>query len=305
MTVETPAAPPVPVTRKWSAEVALVATSLIWGATFVVVKNALDDVSTVLFLALRFTAAAALLAVMYVARGGRFRTSGPILPGVLTGLFLYAGYLLQTLGLRYTTPATSGFITGLYIVLVPLLAAVLYRRRPGLLEWIGVALATAGMTLMTLHSGSFAVGEGELLTLACAFAFAAHILLLGHYSQRMSTDWLALLQIASCAVIALATFWWVEAPFLRLTTAVLIAVAVTSVLATALAFWLQTWAQRRTTPTRAAVIFALEPVFAWMTSWLVTGEVLTGRAIGGAACILGGILLVELKPLQPRQHQLT
>jgi drug/metabolite transporter (DMT)-like permease len=302
---QTSAATAAPVTRRWAAELALVAISLIWGATFVVVKTALEDVSTVVFLALRFSAAAVLLAITYLARGGRFREPGPVWPGVLTGVFLYAGYLLQTLGLRYTTPATSGFITGLYIVLVPVLAAALYKRKPGVMEWIGVALATVGMTLMTFHSGSFVMGAGELLTLSCAFAFAAHILALGHYSQRMDTDWLALLQIASCAVIALATFWWVEVPFLRLTPSVLIALAITSILATAAAFWLQTWAQRRTTPTRAVVIFALEPVFAWMTSWLVLGEVLSARAVAGAACILAGILLVELKPPQPRHHQLT
>jgi drug/metabolite transporter (DMT)-like permease len=300
MTVETSPPSETIAARHWQGELGLALVCLIWGATFVVVKNALTDVSTVLFLALRFGFATVFLGALYFARGGRFRHMGGVPAGLFTGVLLYGGYLLQTLGLRHTTPATSGFLTGLYIVLVPLIAASIYRRSPGISEWLGFAVATAGMGHMTLKSASFSVGEGELLTLACAFAFAGHILALSHFSQRMPTDWLALLQIACCAIIALATFWWVEEPFLRWTPTVIVALGVTSVLATALAFWIQTWAQARTTATRAAIIFALEPVFAWMTSFLVEGEVLTGRAISGAILILAGILLVELKPLRLR-----
>jgi drug/metabolite transporter (DMT)-like permease len=116
----------------------------------------------------------------------------------------------------------------------------------------------------------------------------------------MNTDLLTLLQIGTSAIIALATFWWVEDVQLRWTPALVTALAVTSVLATAFAFWVQTWAQARTSATRAAVIFSLEPVFAWMTSWLVEGEILTGRAIAGAVCILAGILVVEVKPFRVR-----
>lgn len=278
-----------------AAELSLVLVSLLWGATFVLVQNALDDISTVLFLALRFSIAAAVLALVHRVRGGRFSRAG-LGAGILVGSLLYAGYLLQTLGLRHTTPATSGFITGLYVVLVPLLSAAALRRLPGWAEWTGFALAAVGMGLMTVDTARFAVGRGELLTLGCAFAFALHILALGHWSQRMPTDWLALLQIAACAVIALGSFWWTEAPYLRWSPAVVGAIAVTSLLATALAFWVQTWAQARTTPTRAALIFSLEPLFAWATSWLLEGEVLTLRAAAGAVCILAGVLLVELTP---------
>jgi drug/metabolite transporter (DMT)-like permease len=158
------------------------------------------------------------------------------------------------------------------------------------------------MGLMTWNANSLSVGSGEILTLWCAVAFSGHILLLGHFSSRMNTDWLSLLQVASCAAIGLATFWWVEAPFVRWSPAVVFALVLTSLLATALAFWIQTWAQARTSATRAAVIFSLEPVFAWGASWLLAGEMLTPRAVTGAFCILGGILLVELKPARPSQH---
>jgi drug/metabolite transporter (DMT)-like permease len=280
-----------------AAEMSLALVCLAWGTTFVLVKNALSDISTVLFLAMRFSIATVILAAVYGLRGGRLTTAG-LGAGVLTGGLLYSGYLLQTLGLRHTTPATSAFITSLYIVMVPLLAAAIYRKTPGPAEWTGIGFASVGMALLTLSSANFSAGSGELLTLGCAFAFALHILALGHFSKRMSTDWLSLLQIATCGFIGLASFRWVEPVVLHWSRPVVVALAVTSVFATALAFWIQTWAQARTTPTRAALIFSLEPVFAWLTSWLLHGEVLTVRALAGAGCIFAGILLVELKPMR-------
>lgn len=278
------------------AELGLALVCLFWGATFVLVKNALDEISTALFLAIRFSIATALLAAVHILRGGKFTTKG-LGPGLLVGGLLYSGYLLQTVGLKYTTPATSGFITGLYIVMTPILQALIYRRNPRPVEWLGIACATVGMGLLTLHSmAEFKIGIGELLTIGCAFAFAWHILALGHFSKKMDTDWLTLLQIGACGLIGSATVPLLETPSVRWSSNVLLALGVTSVLATAVAFWIQTWAQARTTPTRAVLIFSLEPVFAWATSWLVLGEVLTGRAIAGAVCILAGILLVELKP---------
>jgi len=127
-------------------------------------------------------------------------------------------------------------------------------------------------------------------------------MVLGYYSQRMEFEWLTLLQVGTCAVIALSTFWWVETPVLRWNAHVALAVGVTSLLATALAFTVQTWAQRYTTPTRTALIFALEPVFAWATSFLLTNELLSPRAAVGAIFIMAGILLVELKPIGRRLH---
>lgn len=288
--------------NRWKAELALAFVCLLWGSTFVLVKNALSDISTVLFLAVRFSIASLLLAGVFAVRGGSFRHAGGVSAGLLTGGLLYMGYLLQTMGLHTTTAATSGFITGLYIPIVPLLSAAVLRRLPHPSEWAGIVLASVGMGLMTLRTAGFPVGWGELLTLGCAICFAGHILVLGHFSKQMSTDWLSLQQVAVSALIALGTFWWVEPVMVRWSPTVLMSLGVTSVLATALAFWVQTWAQARTTPTRAAIVFSLEPVFAWLTSWLVEGEVLTTRAMAGAACILAGILFVELKPIGRRER---
>ena len=280
------------------AELGLAFVCLLWGSTFVLVKNALDDISPALFLGIRFSIAAVLLTFVYLAR----REPGPRMwaGGIVAGLFLYTGYFLQTLGLRFTSPAKSGFLTGLYIVLVPLLTAAVYQKAPGLSEWVGVSLATVGMGLMTLNTANFAIGIGEALTIGCAFAFAVHILLLAKYSTRVQIEWLTLLQIGTCAVVALATGPILETPFVRWSTGVLVALGVTSVLATAIAFLIQTWGQKYTTATRAALIFSLEPVFAWLTSYVFEHEVLTRQAFAGAGCILGGILIVELKPLERR-----
>jgi drug/metabolite transporter (DMT)-like permease len=277
--------------------------AFVWGSTFVLVKAALEDISPVLFLALRFSIATVALGLLYVRRHGATITGRTWLGGIVTGAFLYTGYVFQTVGLRFTTPAKSGFITGMYIVLVPFFSALVYRNVPQISEVLGAAAATVGLVLLTWTGEALQISGGDLLTLCCAVAFAIHILILGHYSRRMDYEWLALVQIGTCAVIALSTFSLMEQPHIRSSAAVWSAVAITSIIATALAFSVQTWAQRFTTPMRTALIFALEPVFAWVTSFAVGGEVLTAKAVSGALLILAGILLVELKPIGRHEHR--
>lgn len=285
------------------ADLGLAVVSLVWGSTFVLVKAALEDISTVLFLACRFAIAAIVLATVFRKR---FATISDwrleIQGGVTAGLCLYSGYLLQTLGLRYTTPGKSAFVTGLYIVLVPLLGLLVYKKKPGRYEVTGILMATLGMGLMTLEDVSLRMAYGDLLTLGCAVAFAAHILVVANYSGRVSYEGLALLQITTSAMVAGATFWWAETARVVWSGRVVLALAVTSIFATALAFAVQMWAQQHTTASRTALLFALEPVFAGVTSFAVLGEGFTWRAIGGAALILAGILTVELKPVSAPAH---
>jgi drug/metabolite transporter (DMT)-like permease len=292
--------------RRLRVDLALVSIALIWGSTFALVKDALHDISTTLFLALRFGIATVVLATVFRKRYAAITDwQLEVQGGVLAGLFLYAGYLLQTLGLRHTTPSKSAFLTGLYIVLVPLLGAFVYKKAPGRREITGIALATVGMAMMTLERTTFRIGYGDLLTLACALAFAGHILLIGQYAGRISFEGLALLQIATAAVLAGLTFWWTEVPRVLWSSRVILVLAVTSLLATALAFAVQSWAQQYTSPARTALIFALEPVFAGLTSFFFLGERFTARAVTGAALILAGILAVELKPVRRQQHPST
>jgi drug/metabolite transporter (DMT)-like permease len=283
---------------RWRADVSLALVALIWGTTFVVVKSALAEISAVLFLALRFGLAALCMAALFARsfrRTNRTALVSGLRGGALAGLFLWCGYVLQTFGLKYTTAGKSGFITGLYIVLVPLIGAVLYRRVPRLLEMIGILFATAGLLLLTLPSLELRINLGDALTVGSALAFAIHLVLLGHYAQRENVEALALGQIAGAALLSGAALG-VEAPRVHWSVPVLIAVVLTGVSGTAAAFAIQTWAQRFTSATRTAIIFALEPVFALLTAVALTGERVALASMVGGSLILGGILLVELKP---------
>ncbi|MGO4884867.1 MAG: DMT family transporter [Bryobacteraceae bacterium] len=285
------------------AEAALVVNTLIWGGTFVVVKQALRDVSPVLFLALRFTLATAVLLVLFRGswshpRNARWSLKG----GALAGAFLFSGYAFQTIGLQFTTAPKSAFLTGLTSVMTPLMAAAVYRILPRANEVGGVLLATCGMALMTLPGFTLAVNRGDLLTVCCAACYSAHILTLSRYSAEASFELLSIAQIGVSALLAWALFHGMESPHIRWTPGVWTAIIVCGVFATALAFTFQAWAQRYTTATRTALILMLEPVFAWITSYLLTGETLSARAAGGAGLILAGILAVELKPLAMRAH---
>jgi drug/metabolite transporter (DMT)-like permease len=293
------------ISRRKTAEAALAANTAIWGGTFVLVKSALTGVSPLLFLALRFSLATAALLLFFRPR----RRSLPLPPrqvfaGVVVGTFLFAGFALQTIGLQFTTAPKSAFLTGTTSVMVPFLARLVYRTKPRVSEILGLLVATVGTGLMTLEGplGLTSVNRGDLLTLGCAVAFAAQIVTQGHFSERISFELLSVCQVAAPALLSGSLFWWAESPRLAWRPAVVWAVMVTGVLATAVAFSVQAWAQQFTTPTRTALIYMLEPVFAWLTSFLVAGEGLSIRAAAGAALILGGVVLVEANRLEPRLH---
>lgn len=289
-----------PSVARWRADLALVLVALMWGATFVVVKRALTEISTFYFLALRFSLASlCLLALFSVA----FRAAGVgavwrgLRGGAAAGVLLCLGYTLQTFGLKYTSAGKSGFLTGFYIVLVPPIAAVIFRKRPQWIEVAGILAATAGIVLLTLPSlhGELHVNPGDLLTIGCAVAYAVHLLVLGYYSQRERFEAVALGQIATTALLSTFALPF-DPPRAVWGANVVSAIIVTAVFATAAAFALQTWAQQYTTPTRTALIFALEPVFALAAAVLIGGETLTLAGVIGGILILAGILAVELKP---------
>lgn len=285
------------------ADAALAVNTLIWGATFTVVKSALRDISPLLFLALRFSVAICALAALWMFGWKRRKPeAGAIAAGIVTGALLFAGFFFQTVGLQFTTPPKSAFLTGLSSVMVPLLAAIVYRNRPQPVEVLGVLVATAGLALMTLEGPLGSTGKGDLLTLICAVAFAGHIVTLGHYSERFSFEVLTIVQVGTSAVLALGLFWWAEPARIHWRPGVIYAILVTGLLATALAYSIQSWAQKFTSSTRTALIYSLEPLFAWLISYWALGEGLAGRAAAGAVLILGGVVLVEVKPMHSRLH---
>ncbi len=289
--------------RRLLADLALVGNAFVWGSTFVVVKRALEDCSTILFLALRFTIAAAVMVLLFRRTlASHSERKQALSAGLLVGAALFFGYLFQTLGLRLTTPAKSGLITGLSVVFVPLSAAVLFRARPSWNSWIGVACAAVGLYLLLAPSNLWDISRGDLLTLVCAVVFALHLVLVGRYSAVFGAPALATFQVAAAAIFSLASFSWAEEPYVRWSPFFTAALLVSALVSTALAFWLLTWAQQFTSATHTALILTLEPVFAWLTSYLVFGETLGARGAWGAVLILAGILVSELKPSAAAVH---
>lgn len=291
------------------ATLSLVFINLIFGATFVVVKDAMTHVTPVRFVALRFlVAAVVLLTVALVRERSSVLRARTWRDGALLGALLYAGYSTQTAGLVFTTPAVSAFLTGLSVAFVPVLAVVLLRDRVPGGAWAGVAIALAGLVALTWPGGGVRVGPGEVFTLGTALAFALHFIATAHVTARTPPLSLAAVQIAVTAALSFATLPLdaavaragvttvaPAAPFAPLPAIAWIEVVGMGVVATALAFFLQTWAQRTVPATRVAVIFTLEPVFATLFSALFFGERFGIRAGIGMALILTGMLVVALR----------
>ena len=350
--------------RPLLADGALLLVALIWGATFVMVKDAVTTYPVLGFLALRFAfAALALLPFVLLRRSSgwskdsseesdrpptvilsgsapsvpqhiqdseesrlgedgdsslkaRRKETRPVKPlrvtagelpsrrrifilaaPLLMGLALFAGYALQTFGLRLTTPAKAGFITGLSVVIVPVVSTLALRQRLSRGVWLGVGLATAGLALLSLQvtnpvRAPLSVSTGDLLVLGCAVAFACQILLTGRFAPRWDPLLLTFGQIVVVAITAGIAALLLESPPAP-GGSVLFAAAFTGILATSLAFGIQTAAQRFTSSTRTALVFATEPVFAALFSFLLIGEVLGPRQLVGCALILAGMITAE------------
>ncbi len=277
-------------TQRAKAELLLVVTTFVWGSTFVIVKGALADASPFPFLSVRFILAGVLmLAVM-----ARWRLPQPVLlPSLVLGILLFAGYAFQTWGLIFTTPSKCAFITGFSVVLVPVISLLEgYRLRAA--NACGAALGLLGIYFLVLPSGFTAVNRGDVLTLFGAIAFAAHIVWVGTYTRRHSFLHLAPGQILAVGIIATLAVPLAPQAHLHWTGRLVFAIIVTAVFATAFAFGTQVWAQQYTPPAHTALIFSLEPVFAALASRLVIGEHLGGRVLIGAAFILAGVVISEV-----------
>lgn len=285
--------------KRLLADLALAFASLIWGATFVLVKDALADLSVLSFLAVRFALAAAIMAVIFW-RPIRKMSAKTLWSGVQIGCCMFGGYIFQTIGLKFTTPAKAAFITGMCVVFVPLILALFARRRITRWVWVGVAAATSGLYFLTVpRAGLGALNRGDPLVFVCAIMFALQIILIGRYVGAHSVGALAFLQVATTAVLSLiflpilaATRW--EQPRLVLSREAVLAILITAIGSTVIGFSFQTWAQQHTSPSHTAIIISLEPVFAALTSWVFYSEHFGARTLVGAALILAGILIAEL-----------
>jgi drug/metabolite transporter (DMT)-like permease len=289
------------------AQFALLLTAAIWGWTFVLVKESVAEVTPFLFLCVRFTLAALLL--FFIFRRPLFESwSRPMLVrGSLIGVALGAGYLFQTWGLMHTTATKSGFITGISVVLVPLMG-IFFKERVGVGAWMGTGLSFVGLILILLGRG-FSIDEivsqlnvGDMLTFLCALSFAAHLLLVGHFVDARSYRALLVVQIAAAAVFSLAGTLVFERLHFDFSTTVWNGIFVTALLATALAFWAQNKFQPLSTPTRTAIIFSTEPIFAGLFGFWLLGERLSTLQLVGAGFILAGILISQLPTKPPTRE---
>jgi drug/metabolite transporter (DMT)-like permease len=271
---------------------ALLAVTAVWGSTFPLIKDLLERVPTLDFLAVRFALASVFLVVVAPRALGRLTPASRQHALVLGGIYGVA-QILQTAGLAHTPASVSGFITGMYVVCTPLLAAVLLRSRIGALSWIAVAVATVGLGVLTLDG--FSIGYGEALTLVAAVLYAAHIVGLGAWSDPDQALGMSILQIIVIAVLCLVA----TAPdgvVLPHRTLDWLAIGYMAVFAGALSMLGQTWAQAHLPPTRAAIIMTMEPVFAAFFAVLLGGESLTLRMGLGGLLVLAAMLMVELAP---------
>ncbi len=278
------------------ADAVLVSITAFWGITFVVVKDAVVLADPFTFLALRFALGAVLLTCV---AWRSMRTAGVWRAGVGLGVLLFVGFAAQTSGLQYTTPSRSAFLTGLSVLLVPLLSLVLHRRRPAPASLAGVALAVGG--LWALAGGrslgvTSGLGKGDQLTLLCALAFALQVTLLERLARAQAPAPLVAVQLWTVSALALAALV-VVGPRLEPTWPLWSAVLVTGVGGSAVALLLQAWAQARTTAVRAALVYALEPVFATAYSVGLGRERLGQRELVGGSLILVGVLVSELGPV--------
>ncbi len=270
---------------------ALIGITVIWGWSFLIVKQAIVSMPVMDFLSLQFTVA---FLVMIILRPACLKNISlrDLRRGTLLGALLGMAWIMQTFGLRTTPAAVSGFITGMSVVLTPVIAWLLLHDRISLKTWLSVALATIGLALLSLHGWSF--GSGELLILGCAILFALYIVALGKWSTEHDSYILAVVQLGTAAVICLIAAspgGIVMPPNIH----VWIAVGIIAVLATALAYLVQTWAQSLMSPTNAAVILTMEPVFAGVFAVALGHEQLTVRAVAGAVCVLIAMFTIRIK----------
>ncbi len=274
------------------ATATLLAVTAVWGSTFPLIKGLLDRVPTLDFLAVRFALAAMFLVAIAPRALGRLSPASRRHALVLGGIYGVA-QVLQTAGLAHTPASVSGFITGMYVVCTPLLAALVLRTRIGPLSWLAVAVATAGLAVLTLDGLS--IGYGEALTLVAAVLYAAHIVGLGAWSRPEEALGMSILQVIVIAVLCFVA----TAPdgvVLPDRLGDWMSILYMAVFAGALAMLGQTWAQAHLPPTRSAIIMTMEPVFAATFAVLLGGESLTLRMGLGGLLVLAAMLMVELAP---------
>ncbi len=286
---------------KYKGEVCLLCVAIIWGTGFVATEIALGALSPFEILAVRFVVGACVLTAVFW-RKFKALTKSALFRGVILGTLLYCSFLLQTVGLLYTTPSNNAFLTAVNVIIVPFIGIVFYRRRTDVFSVLGAMLAIAGVALISLTQ-QFTIGFGDTLTLLCAVGFAFQIFYTGEFLKRGDDAvTLAVLQLIVAAVLAVAVSLITGALGVEGTKGgvsllqSLLSALYLGIFSTGAAYLMQTVAQRFTTETRAAVILCTESVFGTIASAIILGQLLSGRAVVGCVLILCAVLVAEIKP---------
>jgi len=277
--------------KPWLATLLLIGVTAVWGWTFVIVGSAVAVYGVMGFLAIRFLIAGVATAAVW----GRHMTLRTLRTGAAIGLILAVGYLLQTWGLKYTTATNAGLITGLFVVLAPIIDRLIYGTKLHASAWVAVGLSIIGMTLLTGRLPT-QLALGDVLVFGCAFAFGTHIAVLSHHSNRHEPGALATAQMIGLAVI-FVFLWPLTEEIVAPPKEVWFALALTGLVASALAYAIQTSAQRVLSTVKTAVVLTLEPVFAGLFGFLLAGERLGPGQFLGAALIFGAVLMAEFAPM--------
>ena len=287
--------------RTLKADLLLLLTAAIWGVAFVAQRVGMDHVGPFTFNGVRFALGSLSLLplVWFEARGAQRRSRPSALAGptvywgpALAGMLLFLGASLQQVGLVYTTAGKAGFITGLYVVIVPILG-LFYRQRPDAGTWLGAVMAAIGLYLLSV-TAQFTIAFGDLLELLGAFFWAGHVLIIGWLSPRMPVIRLACLQYACCALLSLAVALTIEPVALAGILAAAVPILYGGLASVGIAYTLQVVAQKDAPPAHSAILLSLEAVFAALGGWLLLGETLSSRGLLGCALMLGGMLASQL-----------
>jgi drug/metabolite transporter (DMT)-like permease len=281
-------------TKKYlTADFLLLLVAAVWGLTFTLIKNALVDIPPFTFNALRFLTAGLSL-LLLVGKKIYLIDKKIIISGIIIGLLLFGGYTFQTIGLNYTSASNSGFITGLAVIFVPVMSAFIYKKIPSLSTSIGVMAALTGLYYLSIEN-SIQINLGDLLTVLCALFFALHVIAVEKYTKQHDTILLVTIQILTVAVISSLMAAAAEPVNFNLSFNVITALIICAIPATSLAFLIQNWAQKFTTATKTIIILSMEPVFSAVFACTILAEKMTLRDYTGAALMLTGILIAELK----------
>ncbi|NLM74579.1 MAG: DMT family transporter [Clostridiaceae bacterium] len=287
--------------KQLKAELALLSITVVWGSSFIVMKNISEDIPPYAYLTLRFLVAGLLMGLIF-HKNLKTINKKAILSGITVGLFLFGGMILQVIGLRTTSASNSAFITGLNVIMVPVISATLLKKRPPLNAVVGVILATLGLFALTGFSGRWVIGD--TLTLLCAVCFAFQIIFIDKYASDVDVYQLATVQVATAGILCALTWAFFgiyeQLEPIEFNRQIILTILYTGAIGTAFAYGIQTIAQKYTTPTRTALLLTFEPVFGAIFALIVPDargvtEKMSLETFLGCLLILSGMMVTEMR----------